>query len=143
MGLATAGVTLCTLLCAWGEVPVEAKRVVATRGGADGQEWAAVEAVNTSAVVLATVAAVQRVLLTALAPKQRAAVALPCGQRAAVEPGSCWAELGRGAELPLPRTARPARLSLAPHRLLLHSTVGSSSEPRTGSQPGASGGGES
>ena len=57
MGLATAGVTLCTLLCAWGEVPVEAKRVVATRGGADGQEWAAVEAVNTSAVVLATVAA--------------------------------------------------------------------------------------
>ena len=33
-------VMLCTLLCAWGEVPVEAKRVVATRGVADGQEWA-------------------------------------------------------------------------------------------------------
>ena len=105
-------------------------------GGGGGQH---------SAVVLATVAGLQRVWLTALAPTQRAAVALLCGQRAAVEPGSCWAELGRGAELPLPRNARPARLSLAPHRLLLRSTVGSSSEPRAGSQPGlgASGGGES
>ena len=45
----------------------------------------------------------QRVRLTALAPKQRAAVALPCGQRAAVEPGSCWAELRRGAEPHVPR----------------------------------------
>ena len=39
--------------------------------------------------------------------------------------------------------ARPARQSLAPHRLVLRSAVGSSSEPHAGSQPGASGGGES
>jgi hypothetical protein len=57
--LATRSVApLCTLLCAWGEVPVEAMRVESTvdaiRGAAD-----AVEAVNTGtlAVALVTVAA--------------------------------------------------------------------------------------
>ena len=110
------------LLC--GEVPVEAKRVESTvdamRGA--GQRW-------------------RRSTLGGSAshgcsgPGSRPGPKHVAGQRAA---GQCCAKLGRGA-----RIERPARLSLAPPRLALRSAVVSSSEPRAGSQPADSGGGES
>jgi hypothetical protein len=96
-----AWLSLCavlTLVCAWGKVRSVARH--------NARRWQAKEAVNTSAVVLITVAAGQ-----ANGPSTSRC---PADRRVAVQPGAelrAWAQ-GRGA-VPLPRTARRQNFSLA------------------------------
>ena len=110
---ATHPLDLRPLLCARGEVPVEEER-----GGT--QREARRMAVNNLAVALVPVAVGQ-----AHGPGSQARHA---AQRAAGGGGARLVLGGAEARGRTPRTARPARQSLAPHRLALRSAVGSSSE---------------